>query len=136
MDESLLDTDMLNELLKQKNANVVKHGAAYLTQHGRFAISAISRYEVLRGLLERNATSQLSRFRVFCNHSRVLPVTDHVLEQAAFLWAVGRRRGFAPNDADLLIAASAMSEGLTLVTGNTSHFSWIPGLRVANWRLP
>jgi hypothetical protein len=40
---SLLDTDILNEVLKQKNAIVVGHAAAYLAQHGQFAISSISR---------------------------------------------------------------------------------------------
>jgi hypothetical protein len=34
MDAALLDTDTLNEILKQKNANVVRHAAAYLAQHG------------------------------------------------------------------------------------------------------
>ena len=62
MDESLLDTDILNEVLKRKNANVVQLAADYLAQHGRFAVSAISRYEVLRGLKEKNAAKQLTRF--------------------------------------------------------------------------
>jgi hypothetical protein len=42
MTPSLLDTDILNEVLKQKNANVITQGAAYLAQHGQFAISSIS----------------------------------------------------------------------------------------------
>lgn len=50
MDAALLDTDILNEVLKQKNANAIRHAADYLVQYGQFAISSISRYEVLRGL--------------------------------------------------------------------------------------
>lgn len=61
MDASLLDTDILNEVLKQKNANAIRHAADYLAQHGQFAISSSSRYEVLRGLKEKNAISQLAR---------------------------------------------------------------------------
>ena len=52
MSPSLLDTDILNEVLKQKNATVTGHAAAYLAQHGQFAISSITWYEVLRGLKE------------------------------------------------------------------------------------
>ena len=49
MQAALLDTDTLNEVLKQKNANVVLHATNYLKQHGQFAISSMTRYELLRG---------------------------------------------------------------------------------------
>jgi len=35
--------------------------------------------------------------------------------------------------ADLEIAAIAMANDLGLVSGNTGHFSRIPGLRLENW---
>jgi len=136
MDESLLDTDILNEVLKQRNANVVQHAAVYLSQHADFAISSITRYEVLRGLKERNAVAQLGRFHTFCRQSIVLPVSDDILDRAADLWVEGRRLGMAPKDADLIIAATAMDHDRTLATGNTPHFQWITGLRIVNWRDP
>mgnify|MGYP001363665516 CR=1 FL=1 len=37
---SLLDPDVLKEVLKLKNANIVGHAAAYLPQHGQFAIGS------------------------------------------------------------------------------------------------
>ena len=86
MDASLLDTDTLNEVLKQKNANVVRHAAEYLSQHGQFALSSISRYEALRGLKEKNARAQLARFHTFCGNTLILPVTDGILDTAADLW--------------------------------------------------
>ncbi len=122
MDPCLLDTDTLNEVLKQKNASVVCHAADYLSQHGRFAISSISRYEVLRGLKEKNAAAQLARFYTFCGNTLILPVTDEILDAAADLWVTGRKQGLAPKDADLVIAATALHHGRTLVTGNTAHF--------------
>lgn len=36
-------------------------------------------------------------------------------------------------DADLLIAAVALSRGATLVTGNRKHYERIPGLVLENW---
>jgi predicted nucleic acid-binding protein len=134
MDASLLDTDILNEVLKQKNANVVGHAADYLSQHGQFAMSSISRYEVLRGLKEKNAAAQLVRFQTFCAKTLVLPIKDEILDAAADLWVIARRQGLTPKDADLMIAATALHHGRTLVTGNTAHFSWVPGLTHENWR--
>ena len=37
---------------------------------------------------------------------------------------------------DRLIAAHALSRGLTLVTNNVAHFADVPGLKVENWTLP
>lgn len=36
-------------------------------------------------------------------------------------------------DADILISASAMSNGFTLITNNEKHFKRIAGLRIENW---
>lgn len=45
-----------------------------------------------------------------------------------------RTQGLLIEDADLLIAATALAYQLTLVTNNTSHFSRIPNLVIENWR--
>ena len=62
----------------------------------------------------------------------ILSVADDILDRAADLWAIGRGLGMAPKDADLIIAATALEHGQTLVTGNVSHFQWIPRLALAN----
>ncbi len=136
MDQTLLDTDILNEVLKQRNANVVQHAVHYLAHHSQFSISAIIRYEIRRGLKEKQAIAQLARFDTFCEHTFILQVTDQILDQAADLWAAGRSQGQAPNDAGLIIAATALTYDRELVTGNTRHFQWIPGLTIKNWREP
>ena len=136
MDLALLDTDTLNEVLKQKNAEVIQHAADYLRQHGQFAISSMSRYEVLRGLREKQALAQLAKFTAFCQNTLMLPITDAILDRTADLWVTARRGGHPGKDADLIIAATALEHSRTLVTGNTVHFAWIPGLRIENWRLP
>ncbi|MCY2992093.1 MAG: type II toxin-antitoxin system VapC family toxin [Planctomycetota bacterium] len=136
MDHAILDTDMLNEVLKQKNSQVLLHAAAYLRQHGQFVLSSMTRYELVRGLKEKNASHQLARFATFCQQSLVLPVTDSILDRAGDLWVAARRGGFPGRDADLIIAATALEHSRVLVTGNTTHFAWIPGLKVADWRKP
>jgi len=43
----------------------------------------------------------------------------------------------APDDFDLIIAATALVMGYRLVTNNERHFTSIPGLEIENWtRMP
>jgi hypothetical protein len=48
MNAALLDTDMTSEVLKQRNVNVGQHSKQYLRSHGQFAISAVTRFEIVR----------------------------------------------------------------------------------------
>ncbi|MEX2288367.1 MAG: type II toxin-antitoxin system VapC family toxin [Planctomycetaceae bacterium] len=132
----MIDTDILSEFLKKKNPVVVQKAADYLHQYHQFAISAITRYEVMRGLKEKAASRQLKKFADFCRNAQVCPITDDVLDRASDLWVEARQGGHPGRDPDLIIAATAMEYGRILVTGNTDHFSWIRGLTVENWREP
>src|SRR4051794_18109071 len=136
MDAALLDTDILSEVIKLRDPIVQRKALAYSQRHGPLTFSAVSRYEILRGYREQNATTQLVRFLTFCQHATVFPLTDAIFDRTADLWVIGRRGGHPHNDADLLIAATALEHGRVLVTGNTSHFAWIPGLRLDDWRQP
>lgn len=136
MDPALIDTDLLSEVLKQRNATVRKHAKQYLRSHRQFALSAVTRFEIIRGYKDVGATTQLVRFHTFCSHSLVLPLTDPIFDRAADLWVASRQRGHPCGDADLLIAATAIEHGRRLVTGNVSHFNWIPSLVIDDWRQP
>lgn len=136
MDEAILDTDILSEVLKAKDQDVLARAQDYLAVHQHFAFSAISFYEVLRGLLAKRAARQLAKFLRTVNTSDVLPISQPVLRRAAQLWADAQTRGHPRDDADLIIAATALEAGRELVTGNSPHFSWIPGLKIADWRAP
>lgn len=43
------------------------------------------------------------------------------------------KQGFRIGDMDMFIAATALEEDVTLVTGNVKHFERIPGLKIENW---
>ena len=68
--------------------------------------------------------------------SLILAVTDPILDRATDLWVLGPTTGHPHRDADLIIAATALDLRYVLVTGNTQHFSWIPGLTIEDWRQP
>ncbi len=134
MDDAILDTDILSEVLKRKDQQVLAHTRQYLAEHGRLAFSAMTVYEIIRGMRATQATRQLREFFTTVGTSDVFPVSLPVLMRAAELWAEGRNGGHPHNDADLIVAATAMDAQRVLVTGNTGHYSWISGLQLADWR--
>ena len=136
MDAALLDTDILSELLKRRDPKVLTAARQYLSQHQRVAFSAITVYEVVRGLKATRAKRQLAEFLKTVTTSDVFAVSVPVLMRAAELWVTARAGGHPHDDADLIIAATALEHGRVLVTGNTAHFAWIPGLRLEDWRKP
>lgn len=136
MTSVLLDTDMLSEVIKLRDATVRRHALSYTQQEGPLCFSAFTRYEVLRGSKQLGATTQLANFDLFCQHSLILPVTDAVWDRASDLWVIARQNGHPHHDADLVIAATALEYQRSLVTGNQRHFVWIPGLTVLDWRQP
>lgn len=69
----LLDTDVLSAIMR-KNPLVLPKARAYLVEHGRFTLSIITRYEILRGLKEKDANRQIAVFEAFCNQSSILPL--------------------------------------------------------------
>ena len=60
------------------------------------------------------------------------PITDSLREYGDIRWQL-EHSGNKIDHFDLLIGATALHEGLTIVTGNVNHFSRIPGLRIENW---
>lgn len=129
---ALLDTDILSAVMRQQPAAMV-HARAYLAANPRLAFSIITRYEILRGLYAKNATTQLAAFDRLCLVSTVLPLTEAIVVRAAKIYAGLRQRGALIGDGDILIAATALEHGLAIVTNNTAHFQRIAGLQLENW---
>jgi tRNA(fMet)-specific endonuclease VapC len=134
MDETILDTDLLSEVLKAKDHRVLATAQQYLAEHQRLAFSEMTLYEIVRGMHAKRAVRQLSRFLKTVDTSVVFPISRPVLLRAADLWSEGQRGGHPKDDADLIIAATALETQRVLASGNTAHFSWISGLRLVDWR--
>jgi tRNA(fMet)-specific endonuclease VapC len=138
MNPTLLDTDILSEVLKKKDPRVLNTSALYLAEHRRLAFSAITYYEIVRGLQAIKAKRGLANFFVKLGGFDVVEISIPVLHRAADLWAEARSGGHPRDDADLIadliIAATALETGRELSTGNTGHFRWIQGLALTDWR--
>ena len=59
---------------------------------------------------------------------------DETMEKFGELKAKAEAAGRRVDDADMIIAATAMRHGAVLVTGNTRHFSRFDGLEIEDWR--
>ena len=59
---------------------------------------------------------------------------DETMEKFGEFKAKAEAAGRRVDDADVIIAATAMRHGALLVTGNTRHFSRFDGLEIEDWR--
>lgn len=132
MKPSLIDTDILSEFLRG-NPTVVSKVDEHLTEFGFLSLSIISYYEILNGLLYKDAKKQLARFFAFIELSKVVPLTIPAAKKAAEVHAVLRKKGKEIGHTDTLIAGIAIVNNLQLVTNNTEHFIRVKGLQLDNW---
>jgi len=101
---------------------------ATLRQDG-LAISLITYGEIYDGIYRGHAPGPSERvFRGFLRRTRVLPLNRTIMRRFARLRGQLRRQGLMVQDPDLLIAATALTHGLTLVTRNVRHFQRVPDL--------
>lgn len=132
MRPTLLDTDILSEFLRG-NAIVAKNAEAYLREHGSLNLSIITYYEILNGLLYKDANKQLDKFIKFTELNNVLPLTITATKQAAEIYAYLRKKGKPIGHTDSLIAGIALANNLHLATNNSEHFARVKGLEIVNW---
>ena len=74
MKSSMLDTDILSEFLRG-NPKVIAKVDEYVNEYGFVILSIITYYEILNGLLYKDARKQLERFENFIELNKVIPLT-------------------------------------------------------------
>lgn len=128
----LLDTDIVSFFLRG-HPQVVAQVQSYLSHFDALSFSILTHYEILSGLMHRDAQRQMSVFLAFAKECEILPLTERSVTISSELYGSLRRLGTPVDDIDLLIAGVALAEGLALVTHNSSHFERIPTLEVIDW---
>jgi tRNA(fMet)-specific endonuclease VapC len=95
------------------------------------AVSIVGVAEVYEGAFGTpDPQLALTGLRYFLADFVIVPLTDPIVEHFARLRAGLRRQGQMIPDMDLLIAATALEENLTLLTRNARHFARIQQLRI------
>jgi tRNA(fMet)-specific endonuclease VapC len=138
VDKSLLDTDILSEVLKARSALIIDRVIAYKAAFGVITLSVITVMEVVKGLHKVQRADALRKFLEGLKTSEVIAFDQACAELAGRIYGDLERAGQPVGRADPMIAASAIAYGLTLVTGNMSHYQRIQSLgyplKLDNWR--
>jgi tRNA(fMet)-specific endonuclease VapC len=134
----ILDANIISFLIdkKEKRRDIVKK-RIFKTQFlgNEILISAISYYEIKRGLLHVKSPRKEEEFNQICQLFQILLYDDlEIFDEASQIFADLRKIGKpTDDDADILIGALAKVKKAVLVTNNVKHFIHIKDLKLANF---
>ncbi len=133
-----LDADSITAILHKED--IIRKKCRYSILSGdTINISAISYYQIRRGLLFKDTQNQSKIFDNMCKRFDIILIDDiSILDKASEIYARLKDSGKAGmGDCDILIASIACIEDFIVVTNNTRHFNLIkevsPDLRIENW---
>ena len=127
----MLDTNILSDMIRNPSGKA----ATRLRQIGDASVctSIVVASELRYGAEKKGSEKLTARVEAALREVEVLaldvPADAHYGVVRSRLEAEGRMIG----QNDLLIAAHALSLGLTLVTDNVQEFNRVDGLRIENW---
>lgn len=124
----LLDTNILSELRRPKpNAQVVGFVSAMPLE--ALFVSVVTFAEIRFGIERLDDAARRAELNHWLDHTvrpqfeqRVLPVSENVMLRWRLLVDAGRKVGHTFSQPDLIIAATALEYGLTIVTRDVAEF--------------
>ena len=127
----LLDTNILSDLVRQPQGAIERR----IEEVGEETIcTSIIVAAELRFGAEKSGSSKLAnQVDLILSAIETLPLESPADREYGKLRHYLARNGTLIGPNDMLIAAQALSEGLTVVTANTREFTRVPGLIVENW---
>jgi tRNA(fMet)-specific endonuclease VapC len=136
--KTLIDTDILSEIRKGKNPQVIGKAIAYKTRFKNYTISVITVSEVIKGWRKLNRNDRIQEFLIDLPQMEILSLEQKSAELSGLIYADLEKTGQTIGLADVLIAGIAIENNLILVTGNTKHYQKIQSLgyplQLDNWR--
>lgn len=128
----MLDTDICIYVVKKKPETVLNQFKRL--QPGDLSMSVITFAELMNGAQKsRYVQENIARLNEL---SELLEITPFDVDAAVAYGDVRsslEKKGQVIGSNDLLIAAHALSLGLTLVTNNEKEFGRVKGLKIENW---
>ena len=131
----LLDTDILSNLMKRSPSSALVARVAQVPPEEQFT-SSITLGELVYGahrLRERTAILMEKIEDALLPNLPVLAFDTAAARRYGEIRAELERLGTPIGDADVRIAAIALSRGLMVVSGNERHFRRVPELKIENW---
>lgn len=126
----MLDTDTFSYLVSGRHPSV---RAAVTRNQKRIVLSSITLAEALFGAKKKGSQKLLALISLFRELFPVQIWDSSAAEVYSDIRSQMERDGHPIGNMDLMIAASAIASGSTLVTNNERHFRAVPGLAIANW---
>jgi predicted nucleic acid-binding protein len=128
-----LDSNVVIDILR--GDKTIKQKLIQVRSSDKLSIPPYCLYEIIRGILDKNANRQLSDLRLLQKIIYKPSIDENdVMEKAAEIYIQRKKAGLSIEDADILIAAWCISADAVLVTSNTKHFMDINDLKLENWR--
>jgi tRNA(fMet)-specific endonuclease VapC len=130
MPEYMLDTDTVSFALRGRG-----RVAARLLEHrpSQLCISSIALAELRFGAEARRSRRLHNLIQTFVDTVAVVPFDEPAADRFASVAVALAGRGEPIGTFDTLMAAHALSLGLTYVTNNVQHFGRVVGLKTENW---
>lgn len=126
----LLDSDTCIFALRD-NLNVMRRLVD--SPQSDWGISSLTAFELERGIASGLRHDIARQTEGFIRAAQVFDFGQIQAKRAAEIELHLKRLGKVSGVVDILIAAHAVSLGLTLVTNNLKHFEHVPGLKLENW---
>jgi len=127
----LLDTNILSDLIKHPAGTVAQHVAT--VGEDTICTSIVVACELRYGGMKKGSLALSEKIEQLLSVIDVLPLEVDADREYGVIRSSLEKAGTIIGANDMLIAAHALSQNLTLITGNTSEFSRINGLKLENW---
>jgi tRNA(fMet)-specific endonuclease VapC len=127
----LLDTNIFSDLVRRPGGHIRDCIAACGEE--RVCTSIIVAAELRFGAAKKGSKRLSAQLETLLSALEILPFDQPADRYYGEIRQALARVGTPIGANDLLIAAHALAQGLTLVTANESEFRRVPGLVVENW---
>jgi tRNA(fMet)-specific endonuclease VapC len=130
----LLDTNICIRYLNGRSESIRQHLES--KQPEEIVLCAVVKAELFYGAMKSaKPTDNLAKQQRFVSRFISFPFDDRAAEVYSRIRTQLERAGTPIGPNDLLIAAIAVANNITLVTHNTSEFSRIEGLEIEDWEV-
>ena len=133
MSRFMLDTNMCIYVINKKPRIVLERFRQEAP--GSIALSSISAAELAFGVTKSGSDKNKEALALFLAPLTLLPFDESVIWHYGVIRTQLEKQGTPIGPMDTMIAAHALSKGLTLVSNNVAEFERVPDLHLENWAL-